>query len=102
MAARDFNISFIHSLGFLFLLICQIISGFYLLAKVEEAADKPIYKWTHQIVSGHSLKHLCAAMVPVFLALMLAKRTIEPERWAPTACLKTTLFSTCSSCVALI
>ncbi|KAL5227274.1 hypothetical protein ABZP36_015539 [Zizania latifolia] len=55
-------------------------AGFYLLAKVEEAADKPIYKWTHQIVSGHTLKHLFAAMVPVFLALMLAKRTIEPER----------------------
>ncbi|RCV29164.1 hypothetical protein SEVIR_5G468500v4 [Setaria viridis] len=55
-------------------------AGFYVLAKVEEAADKPIYKWTHQIVSGHTLKHLCAAMVPVFLALMLAKRTIEPER----------------------
>ncbi|XP_052140019.1 uncharacterized protein LOC127759841 [Oryza glaberrima] len=55
-------------------------AGFYLLAKVEEAADKPIYKWTHQIVSGHTLKHLAAAMVPVFLALMLAKRTVEPER----------------------
>ncbi|CAL5426284.1 unnamed protein product [Camellia sinensis] len=38
---------------------------FYLLAKVEEAADKPIYKWTYHIVSGHTLKHLCAAMVPV-------------------------------------
>ncbi|KAF5936851.1 hypothetical protein HYC85_024357 [Camellia sinensis] len=49
-------------------------------AKVEEAADKPIYKWTHHIVSGHTLKHLCAAMVPVFLTLMLAKRTIETER----------------------
>lgn len=55
-------------------------AGFYLLAKVEEAADKPIYKWTYQIVSGHTFKHLCAAMVPVFLTLMLAKRTIEPER----------------------
>ncbi|THG17812.1 hypothetical protein TEA_005357 [Camellia sinensis var. sinensis] len=49
-------------------------------AKVEEAADKPIYKWTYHIVSGHTLKHLCAAMVPVFLTLMLAKRTIETER----------------------
>ncbi|GMP48620.1 hypothetical protein CsSME_00015911 [Camellia sinensis var. sinensis] len=48
--------------------------------KVEEAADKPIYKWTYHIVSGHTLKHLCAAMVPVFLTLMLAKRTIETER----------------------
>ncbi|XXG65411.1 hypothetical protein AAC387_Pa05g3119 [Persea americana] len=53
---------------------------FYLLAKVEEAEDKVIYRWTHQIVSGHSLKHLCAAMVPVFLIIMLARRTIEPER----------------------
>ncbi|KAG6588802.1 putative transferase, chloroplastic, partial [Cucurbita argyrosperma subsp. sororia] len=55
-------------------------AGFYLLAKVEEASDKLIYNWTFHIVSGHTLKHLCAAMVPVFLTLMLAKRTIEPER----------------------
>ncbi|XP_052204198.1 uncharacterized protein LOC127809449 isoform X1 [Diospyros lotus] len=55
-------------------------AGFYLLAKVEEATDRPIYKWTHHIVSGHTLKHLCAAVVPVFLALMLAKRSIETER----------------------
>ena len=47
---------------------------------MEEAEDKVIYKWTHHIVSGHTLKHLCAAMVPVFLTLMLAKRSIEPER----------------------
>ncbi|PPS14670.1 hypothetical protein GOBAR_AA05936 [Gossypium barbadense] len=52
-------------------------AAFYLLAKVEEAEDKVIYKWTHHIVSGHTLKHLCAAMVPVFLTLMLAKRTTE-------------------------
>ncbi|CAH8297699.1 unnamed protein product [Eruca vesicaria subsp. sativa] len=55
-------------------------AGFYLLAKVEEAADKPIYSWTHHIVSGHSIKHLCAAMVPVFLTLMLAKRDVQTER----------------------
>ncbi|KAM0940502.1 hypothetical protein DsansV1_C18g0150931 [Dioscorea sansibarensis] len=55
-------------------------AGFYLLAKVEEATDKPIYKWMHHIVSGHTLKHLSAVMVPVFLTLMLAKRNIESER----------------------
>lgn len=55
-------------------------AGFYLLAKVEEAIDKPIYGWTHHVVSGHTLKHLCAAMVPLFLTLMLAKRRIETER----------------------
>lgn len=55
-------------------------AGFYLLAKVEEAEDKVIYGWTHHIVSGHTLKHLCAAMVPIFLTLMLVKREIEPNR----------------------
>ncbi|XP_058091296.1 uncharacterized protein LOC131237502 isoform X2 [Magnolia sinica] len=57
-----------------------IMAGFYLLAKVEEAEDELIYKWTHHIVSGHTLKHLCAALVPVFLTLMLAKRSIVSER----------------------
>ncbi|KAL3350120.1 hypothetical protein AABB24_022900 [Solanum stoloniferum] len=55
-------------------------AGYYLLAKIEEAADKPIYNWTYHIVSGHTVKHLCAAMVPVFLTLMLAKRDIETNR----------------------
>ncbi|OWM80046.1 hypothetical protein CDL15_Pgr010024 [Punica granatum] len=55
-------------------------AAFYLIAKIEEAADTPIYKWTHHVVSGHTLKHLCAAVVPVFLTLMLAKRTIDLER----------------------
>ncbi|XP_048551054.1 uncharacterized protein LOC125530702 [Triticum urartu] len=56
--------------------------GFYVLARVEEVADKPIYTWTLHIVSGHTLGHLCAAMVPLFFILMLAKRTrpIQPER----------------------
>ncbi|KAM0912315.1 hypothetical protein ACQ4PT_012982 [Festuca glaucescens] len=57
-------------------------AGFYVRARLEEVADKPIYRWTLQIVSGHTLGHLCAAMVPLFLILMLAKRTrpTEPER----------------------
>ncbi|KAK4271167.1 hypothetical protein QN277_019900 [Acacia crassicarpa] len=55
-------------------------AGFYLLAKVLEAADKEVYEWTHHIVSGHTLKHLSAALVPVFLTLMLAKRAIDNER----------------------
>ncbi|KAJ1435019.1 hypothetical protein SESBI_05391 [Sesbania bispinosa] len=55
-------------------------AGFYLLAKVLEATDDVIYRWTHYIVSGHTLKHLSAAMVPVFLTFMLAKRDIEVER----------------------
>ncbi|KAL5704384.1 hypothetical protein ACHQM5_022822 [Ranunculus cassubicifolius] len=55
-------------------------AGFYLLAKLLEAEDKPTYKLAHHIVSGHTLKHLAAAMVPIFLTLMLAKRSVAPER----------------------
>ncbi|CAN8235586.1 unnamed protein product [Cochlearia groenlandica] len=66
-------------------------AGFYLLAKVEEAADKPIYRWTHHVFSGHSIKHLCAAMVPVFLTFMLAKRTVQTERISLYKTWKTTL-----------
>ena len=58
-----------------FLQLKIIISGFYILARVEEVVDKPIYMWTLHIVSGHTLGHLCAAMVPLFFILMLAKRT---------------------------
>ncbi|KAG0480528.1 hypothetical protein HPP92_011386 [Vanilla planifolia] len=55
-------------------------AGFYLLAKVAEAVDKHIYSFTRHFISGHTLKHLCATMVPVFLTLMLAKRSVETER----------------------
>ncbi|ESW05139.1 hypothetical protein PHAVU_011G155400 [Phaseolus vulgaris] len=55
-------------------------AGSYLLAKVLEATDEVVYEWTHHIVSGHTLKHLAAAMVPVFLTFMLAKRSVQPER----------------------
>uniref|UniRef100_A0A3B6H244 NB-ARC domain-containing protein n=1 Tax=Triticum aestivum TaxID=4565 RepID=A0A3B6H244_WHEAT len=50
-------------------------AGLYLLARVEEVADKQIYRWTLQIVSGHTLGHLCVSMVHLFLILMLAERT---------------------------
>lgn len=55
-------------------------AGWYLLAKIEEAMDKKIYKWTNHAVSGHTLKHLCSAMVPVFITVMLASRSIKIER----------------------
>lgn len=55
-------------------------AGWYLLAKVEEAMDKKIYRLTQHVVSGHTLKHLCSAMVPVFIIVMLVHRRIETER----------------------
>ncbi|KAG5000085.1 hypothetical protein JHK87_021157 [Glycine soja] len=55
-------------------------SGFYVLAMLQEAADRVIYLLTFHIVSGHTLKHLSAAMVPIILTVMLAKRSVYSEK----------------------
>jgi hypothetical protein len=49
------------------------VTGFYILAKIAEALDERIFslsKW----VSGHSLKHLIAAVAAYWVLRMLRKR----------------------------
>ena len=48
--------------------------AFYALAKIAEYYDRETYALTAQFVSGHSAKHLLAAMAPLFLYLMLRRR----------------------------
>ena len=48
--------------------------GFYALAKVAEFYDREAFELTMNIIGGHSLKHLLAAMAPFFLYLMLRRR----------------------------
>ncbi len=48
---------------------------FYALAKVAEYYDKETYALTSLFVSGHSVKHLLAAMAPLYLLLMLRRRS---------------------------
>lgn len=55
-----------------------IALGFYALAKVVEVADRAIYALSGQVVSGHNLKHLAAAVGGYWLARMLAKRERSP------------------------
>ncbi|KAL3692087.1 hypothetical protein R1sor_005738 [Riccia sorocarpa] len=55
-------------------------AGFYLLAKIFEANDMKFYRWTQFLASGHTLKHLSAALVPVFIIIMLYKRNMRNER----------------------
>ena len=50
-----------------------VVVGFYALAKVLEALDKPIFSLGH-IVSGHTLKHLAAATAAYWILRMLQKR----------------------------
>jgi hypothetical protein len=54
-----------------------IVAGFYVLAKVLETLDKPIFELGH-IVSGHTLKHLAAATAGYWILRMLRKRRPLP------------------------
>ena len=53
---------------------------FYALAKLFELSDQAVYEATHHIVSGHSVKHLTAALagLPVLHALQsVGRRTLR-------------------------
>jgi hypothetical protein len=55
--------------------------GCYALAKVTELADQPIYWVTGHLISGHTLKHLAAALGGYFVLRMFATRTaVVPAR----------------------
>ena len=49
------------------------VFGFYILAKVLELYDKPIFAF-HHVVSGHTLKHLAAAAAGYWILRMLRTR----------------------------
>jgi len=48
--------------------------GWYVLAKVTENFDASIFELTRQVVSGHSMKHVLAAVGCCSILLMLQKR----------------------------
>jgi hypothetical protein len=50
-----------------------IMLAFYVLAKIFEQLDVPVYE-TGQFISGHSIKHLLAALVPATLLYALIRR----------------------------
>jgi hypothetical protein len=55
------------------------VFAWYLLSKLLEALDHQVMSLGH-IVSGHTLKHLAAAIAPVVLCFMLSRRTpIDPH-----------------------
>lgn len=54
------------------------LGGWYLLAKLLEYADRPLLALTG-LVSGHTLKHLAAALGAWCLLRMLERRTLQPR-----------------------
>jgi dsRNA-gated channel SID-1-like protein len=50
-----------------------VVVGFYILAKITEAADRQIFAFG-QVVSGHTIKHLAAAAAGLWILRMLQKR----------------------------
>lgn len=52
--------------------------GLYALAVVAERLDHQIFAFSGNMISGHSLKHLIAALAPYVLYRMLARRVTGP------------------------
>ena len=50
----------------------SIVFASYGAAKVFELADRPIYELTQHVISGHTLKHLAAAVAPLAIASWIA------------------------------
>jgi hypothetical protein len=58
------------------------VFGWYVLSKLLETFDPQVLEVGH-VVSGHTLKHIAAAVAPVVVCRMLLRRTvIEPRRYA--------------------
>jgi hypothetical protein len=60
-------------------------AGFYGLAKVLEALDARIYGWLVWI-SGHTLKHIAAAVAAYWVYRMLVKRSLLADLACGTKC----------------
>jgi hypothetical protein len=52
----------------------SIVIAAYALAKTFETLDRATYEATHEILSGHTLKHLIAAAAPLAIAIWVARR----------------------------
>ena len=50
---------------------------FYLLAKIVEIYDKEIFLMNNEILSGHSIKHIFAAIGAFYILQMLKKRELK-------------------------
>jgi hypothetical protein len=53
--------------------------GVYVLAKLAEVGDRPIFERLGGLVSGHTLKHLIAALATAALVWMVGSRGRAPE-----------------------
>ncbi|HEY1462977.1 MAG TPA: hypothetical protein VGF44_06135 [Terriglobales bacterium] len=63
-----------------------VIAAFYALAKILELTDRKIFQALH-IVSGHTLKHLAAAMAGYWILRMLQRRRILAAQTEATSSL---------------
>uniref|UniRef100_A0A0D9UXX5 Uncharacterized protein n=1 Tax=Leersia perrieri TaxID=77586 RepID=A0A0D9UXX5_9ORYZ len=61
-----------------------LATGFYLLARFEGLADRKVYSVNRYFISGHSLEHLCFALVTLILTVMLSFRNIKIVSYAVT------------------
>ena len=51
-----------------------VVAGLYVLGKISEVADEPLFALSRTLVSGHTLKHLMAGAAGFWILAMVAKR----------------------------
>jgi hypothetical protein len=51
-----------------------VVFGFYVLAKIFETFDRPIFSLMDRAISGHALKHLAAGAAGLWILRMLSRR----------------------------
>ncbi|XP_057427704.1 uncharacterized protein LOC130721175 isoform X2 [Lotus japonicus] len=54
--------------------------GIYLLGKFVAVVDRKLYRVNNYVISGHSLEHLCLALIPFLLGVMLIYREPKLQR----------------------
>lgn len=61
-----------------------LVLAAYAVAKAFEAADRPVYEWTGEALSGHTLKHLFAACAALPVLGAVAARGRDARAWFVT------------------
>ncbi|XP_058781129.1 uncharacterized protein LOC131655251 [Vicia villosa] len=57
-----------------------LATGIYVLAKIQGITDKKIFRVNNYFITGHSLEHLCLALIPISLSIMLIYRELKFQR----------------------
>lgn len=60
-----------------------LVLGFYAVSHIFELADRPVFALTGGVISGHTIKHVCAVIAAIWLLRVMMGRGKEGPRARP-------------------